>query len=66
MAHSALKYHPAAVIVAAAEEDERTRASCLEDGVILRSEACMVQSLKKRNAQDEATIRSILAAINGS
>ena len=38
----------------------------LEDGVILRSEACMVQSLKKRNAQDEATIRSILAAINGS
>ena len=35
MAHSALKSHPAAVIVAAAEEDERTRASCLKDGVIL-------------------------------
>ena len=37
----------------------------LEDGVILRSEACLVQSLKPRNAEDEATITSVFAALNG-
>ena len=37
----------------------------LDDGIILRSEACLVQSLKPRNAEDEATIASVFAALNG-
>lgn len=37
----------------------------LHDGIILKSEACMVQSLKARHAADEATLQGVLAAING-
>lgn len=35
MVYAALRNHPDAVIVAAAEDDEATRAACLRDGVIL-------------------------------
>lgn len=37
----------------------------LDDGVILRSQACLGVSLKTREAADEATLASILAAVNG-
>ena len=36
----------------------------LDDGVILKSEACMVQSLKERSAEDAATLAAVLKAIN--
>ena len=36
----------------------------LDDGIILRSEACLVQSLKPRSSQDEAAIASVFAALN--
>ncbi|MBA8907790.1 ATP phosphoribosyltransferase [Aminobacter ciceronei] len=35
----------------------------LSDGVILRSQACLVQSLKARNAADEATLAAFNAAV---
>lgn len=35
----------------------------LSDGVILRSQACLVQSLKARNAADDATLAEFNAAI---
>ena len=38
----------------------------LDDGVILRSEACLGVSLKARDAQDEAALAAILDAVNGS
>ncbi|MCO5158990.1 MAG: ATP phosphoribosyltransferase [Aquamicrobium sp.] len=37
----------------------------LDDGVILRSEACLGVSLKAREAADEAAIDEILKAVNG-
>ena len=37
----------------------------LEDGVILRSEACLVQSLKSRDPADSAVLETILGAVNG-
>ncbi len=37
----------------------------LSDGVILRSQACLVASRKKRTAADEATIREIAEAMKG-
>ena len=37
----------------------------LSDGVILRSQACLVASKKPRSAKDEATLRSIAAAVSG-
>ena len=37
----------------------------LEDGVILKSEACLVQSLKRRDEGDRAAIDGIIAALNG-
>ncbi|MEO3386416.1 ATP phosphoribosyltransferase [Mesorhizobium sp. CAU 1741] len=38
----------------------------LDDGVILKSEACLVQSLKARTAQDDATLEEILKAVRGA
>ena len=37
----------------------------LQDGVILRSQACLAVSRKKRSAADEAAMRSIAAAVSG-
>jgi ATP phosphoribosyltransferase len=37
----------------------------LSDGVILRSQACLVASKKPRGARDEATLRSLVAAVSG-
>lgn len=37
----------------------------LEDGVILQSQACLVQSLKSRSAADAATLDGVLKAVNG-
>ena len=37
----------------------------LDDGVILRSEACLCVSLKAREAADEAAVDEILKAVNG-
>jgi ATP phosphoribosyltransferase len=37
----------------------------LGDGVILRSQACLVRSLKKRDARDEAALDAIAAAVAG-
>jgi ATP phosphoribosyltransferase len=37
----------------------------LSDGVILRSQACLVASKKPRSARDEAALRSIVAAVSG-
>ena len=37
----------------------------LDDGIILRSQACLGVALKARAAEDEATIDSILRAVNG-
>ncbi len=42
------------------------RLKVLDDGVILRSQACLVQSLKPRPGEDEATVAAVLAAINGN
>src|SRR5690554_6717709 len=36
----------------------------LDDGVILKSEACLVQSLKARAAQDDATLEAVLGAVS--
>lgn len=36
----------------------------LEDGVILQSQACLVQSLKDRSAADAAVIEEVLSAVN--
>jgi ATP phosphoribosyltransferase len=36
----------------------------LEDGVILRSQACLAASRKERNAADEAALHSIVAAVS--
>lgn len=36
----------------------------LDDGVILKSEACLVQSLKQRSAEDEAMLARLLAMVN--
>ena len=38
----------------------------LDDGVILKSEACMVKSLKPRTDEDAATLQTVLAAISGN
>ena len=38
----------------------------LEDGVILRSQACLVASLRERGAADAATLESVLAAFGGA
>ena len=38
----------------------------LDDGVILKSEACMVKSLKPRTDEDAATLQAVLTAISGS
>ncbi len=37
----------------------------LDDGVILKSEACLVQSLKERDGADQAAIEAVLTALNG-
>lgn len=37
----------------------------LSDGVILRSQACLVASRKSRSANDEAALRSIAEAVSG-
>ena len=37
----------------------------LDDGVILRSQACLGVSLKARDPADEATLASVLGAVNG-
>ena len=37
----------------------------LDDGVILRSQACLGLSLKTRAPADEATLESVLTAVNG-
>ena len=37
----------------------------LDDGVILRSQACLGLSLKARAPADEATLESVLTAVNG-
>ena len=37
----------------------------LGDGVILRSQACLVRSLKKRDPRDEAALDAIAAAVAG-
>ena len=37
----------------------------LSDGVILKSQACLVASRKARSVEDEAALRSIAAAISG-
>ncbi len=37
----------------------------LQDGVILRSQACLVVSKKSRSANDEASLRSIVEAVAG-
>lgn len=36
----------------------------LEDGVILRSEACMVEALKERSEADQESLNSVLKAVN--
>lgn len=36
----------------------------LEDGVILRSEACMVEALKERSGADQESLNSVLKAVN--
>ncbi|PWJ79748.1 ATP phosphoribosyltransferase catalytic subunit [Pseudaminobacter salicylatoxidans] len=38
----------------------------LSDGVILRSQACLVASRKSRSANDEASLRSIAGAVSGA
>jgi ATP phosphoribosyltransferase len=38
----------------------------LDDGVILKSEACMVKSLKPRTDEDAATLQAVLTAISGN
>lgn len=38
----------------------------LEDGVILRSQACLGVALKAREPEDETTLDTILKAVNGS
>jgi len=38
----------------------------LDDGVILRSQACLGVSLKARDGQDEAALSAILDAVNGN
>ena len=35
----------------------------LSDGVILRSQACLVRSLKRRDAKDEAVLEGISGAV---
>ena len=42
------------------------RLKILADGVILRSQACLVQSLKQRGAVDEATLKGVIAAVSKS
>ena len=37
----------------------------LDDGVILKSEACLVQALKERDSADRAAIDAVLTALNG-
>lgn len=37
----------------------------LDDGVILRSQACLARSLKAREPEDEAAIAAIFKAVNG-
>lgn len=37
----------------------------LDDGVILKSQACMVQALKQRSAEDDATLQAVMTAIHG-
>ena len=56
------------VIVAITTTGSTLRANhlkILEDGVILRSEACLVQSLKERSNADAATLDGVLTAVNG-
>ena len=36
----------------------------LEDGVILRSEACLVEALKERSEADQESLNSVLKAVN--
>ena len=38
----------------------------LDDGVILKSEACLVQALKERDSADQAAIETVLTALNGA
>ncbi len=41
------------------------RLKVLADGVILRSQACLVQALKERSGDDAKALKSVIAAVNG-
>jgi ATP phosphoribosyltransferase len=41
------------------------RLKVLADGVILRSQACLVQSLQQRSHEDDAALKSVAAVVNG-
>jgi ATP phosphoribosyltransferase len=41
------------------------RLKVLADGVILKSQACLVQALKERSGDGSKTLRSVIAAVNG-